>query len=394
MSHFETWVLRDPDGRPFRGVGLNLCWESRDRDDSAWFGRLHEDPRFSYDRMVPRLARLGVNFLRVWMVYWNLPVDWPTPANNRRYRAAPEGARFNPDGTAALVRLVELCEAHGIRLMLCLETHVGFLGEGWALSPYNRANGGPAATPREFFALPEARAWYREKLFFLVQTVGTGPAVACWEFFNEIDNLTFDASYGGPADAPEVVDWHREMAAHLKAIDPLGRPVTTSISHREIPGLWQAGLDLNQHHIYCRTNEIPTDLEAAVAKTATPHVIGEFGRHWDWSLDFRTLEPRFSDDLVRGLWLGLFSPTPILPLTWWWEYFEDRGEWSSFTEVRRVSDAMLAAGNGSFELVSASTGPEGIERRVRTGNTVWTLRLPAEGRLIQPILQENSPREP
>lgn len=382
MSTVEPWVFRDPDGHPFRGVGLNLCWESRDHDDSAWFGRLHEDERFGYEEMIPRLAALGVNLVRVWMVYWNLPVDWPTPANNRRYRPTPAGQSFNPDGTAALRRLIRLCEVHKVKLMLCLETHVGFLGEGWALNPYNRANGGPATTPREFFTSPEARAQYRRKLDHLVENIGASSAVACWEFFNEIDNLTFDPTYGGPVDDPAVVDWHREMAAYLKGLDPLHRPVTTSISHREIPGLWELGLDLNQHHIYCRTDEIPGDLEACLARTGTPHVIGEFGKHWDWSLDFRTLEPGFSDDLVRGLWLGLFSPTPILPLTWWWEYFEDRGEWEVFREVRRVSDAMLAAGGGSFELLSATKGPEGMERQVRTGSVIWTLRLPVEGREV------------
>ncbi len=54
----------------------------------------------------------------------------------------------------------------------------------------------------------------------------------------------------------------------------------------------------------------------------------------------------------RGLWYGLFSSTPILPMSWWWEYFEDRGMNPYFKGVREISDQMLTAGNGSFEKIS------------------------------------------
>ena len=59
-----------------------------------------------------------------------------------------------------------------------------------------------------------------------------------WELFNEIDN----AMYGqAPERYPDrvVVEWHAEMSAYLKAIDPYGRLVTTSISHRDVAGLNQ-----------------------------------------------------------------------------------------------------------------------------------------------------------
>jgi hypothetical protein len=39
-------------------------------------------------------------------------------------------------------------------------------------------------------------------------------------------------------------------------------------------------------------------------------------------------------------------------MSWWWEYFEDRGLNPYFKGVREISDQMLAAGNGSFENIS------------------------------------------
>ena len=33
----DNWSLRYDDGTPFRGIGENLCWESRANDDSKYF---------------------------------------------------------------------------------------------------------------------------------------------------------------------------------------------------------------------------------------------------------------------------------------------------------------------------------------------------------------------
>ena len=32
----------------------------------------------------------------------------------------------------------------------------------------------------------------------------------------------------------------------------------------------------------------------------------------------------------NGLWRGLFSPTPVLPLTWWWEWHFHKNEYFHF----------------------------------------------------------------
>ena len=78
-------------------------------------------------------------------------------------------------------------------------------------------------------------------------------------------------------------------------------------------------------------------------------------------------------DFKRGLWLGLFSPTPVTPMSWWWEYFDNRGLVPYFQKVREVSDLMLEAGGGSFEAVPA-TLPGGV-LAVRCGDTVFTYAI-------------------
>ena len=111
-------------------------------------------------------------------------------------------------------------------------------------------------------------------------------------------------------------------------------------------------MDLNQKHIYKRTTSMRPETIEAAYKHKKPFVIGEFGYEWDWNLNFSTMAVEKVYDYKRGLWYGMFTPTPILPMSWWWEFFDDRGITPYFNGVRDINDQMLAAGNGNFDTVS------------------------------------------
>lgn len=366
----SAWALRFDNGELFRGIGENFCWEHRDHDDSAHFGALHEHPRFNYEHMLEKLSRHGANFIRTWMIYWNLPVDWRWVDNASRYR--PGTARFNESGIARMDAFVATAEKHGIYVMLALDPHVALLGEGWEHSVYNRSNGGPAATVTEFFSSPLAREQYRDKLRFLVARWGYSPSIAAWEFFNEIDNVTY-ADPAAPIPDEPVVDWHREMSRYLAEVDPFGHMITTSVSHRDLAGLNDiADIAFNQKHIYKATATIPATIREYTHRHGKPYVIGESGFEWDWRKNF----DEFADDMVhdfkRGLWLGLFSPTPILPLSWWWEYFDEKQATPYFAAVREIDALMRAAGRGRLETVAASSGHASVvTHAVRAGRQVF-----------------------
>lgn len=349
------WLLRFENGEPFRGIGENVGWESRARDDSRHFRALHEHPRFNYEYLLGRLANHGGNFVRTWMCAWNLPLEWPQVVDTDRYENAP-GQRFNPTAAARLDQLVDLAESTGIYLMLVLDPHGSLLGGNWEINPYNARNGGPAATPADFFTAPAARARYRDRLRYLVARWGYSPHLGVWEFFNEVDNAMYEQK---PARIPDAVvtAWHTEMSAYLRQLDPYGRPITTSISHRDVAGLNAVpAIDLNQKHIYRNTAAIPETIRRQVHADGKPYVIGEFGYEWDWSRNFDDFADRMDRDYKHGLWLGLFSPTPVLPMTWWWEYFDARNLTPYFAGVRAVSDRMLAAGRGDFAEVPVTAG--------------------------------------
>jgi Domain of unknown function (DUF5060) len=367
----DAWSFRFDDGTRFRGIGENIGWESRAHDDSRYFSKINESPVFTYDYLLVRLRDNRGNFFRTWMCPWNLPLEWHHPVNTTRYRDDP--GRFNASAAERLDHLCDVAASTDTYFMLTLVPHVDLMGDAWAASPYNRANGGPAATPGEFFTNPAARHRFRDFLRHMVARWGWSTHVGAWEFFNEVDNAMYGQSPVRIPDAP-VAAWHAEMAAYLKSIDPYGHLVTTSISHREVEGMNAApGLDFTQRHIYRNTLGIPDAIRAAEARFGKPAVIGEYAYEWDWSKDFSLFEGQMERDFRRGLWLGLFSPTPILPMSWWWEFFDPREAVHWMRQVRALSDEMLAGGPLREVTLPWDEGPFIAVTAIVSGKTTYVL---------------------
>jgi hypothetical protein len=344
----DDWTFKFDNGTPFRGVGENLCWESRANDDSKFFKALHEKEKYNYEYLLPSLVKHGGNYFRTWICSWNLPLDWKSGFNNKRYTASDE--YFNPSAIKKMDRLVNLSDSVGIYMMLTL-------GEG----AHDQRNGRYAISTPEFFIDPQAKAQYRDRLRFIVARWGYSPAIGAWEFFNEIDNIQF-RNAANLIPAASIVQWHDEMSTYLKQIDPYQHLVTTSISHRDLEGLNSLkNIDFNQKHIYKNNRALPTTIIKYADEFKKPYVIGEYGYEYDWSKDFNLFADEMDSDFKRGLWYGLFSPTPIVPLSWWWEFFDDRGTDAYMTRVRTISDQMLAAGKGSFETIKATASLPEIE---------------------------------
>ncbi len=360
----DLWTLRFDSGRPFRGIGENVGWEPRSFSNQKW----------TYDYLLPELSRNGANFFRSWMAPNNFPLEWKTVRSTKRYSNTEE--HFNPGGIQRLDEVVELADSLGLYMMLAFDSHNTLMEENqWEIHNYNVKNGGPATTPTEFFTSEEARQRYKNRLRYIVARWGYSPNIAAWEFFNEIDNAAFSDRDSVIIPHEAITSWHREMASYLKRIDPYNHIVTTSVSHRIIDGLYSIDeIDLNQMHIYKRTGQIPKGIHRYTQRYGKPFAWGEFGYEWDWNKDFSVIGKEMDFDFKRGLWYGLFSPTPILPMSWWWEYFDERGMTPYFRNVRTISDLMLEAGKGSFEIIDVEA--PGVESyAVRCGSARFTYLL-------------------
>ena len=363
------WILKFDSGKPFRGIGENVGWEAR-----TW-----EDPKWTYDYLLASLSENNANFFRVWMCPWNFPMAWPQVSSTDRYRSSEE--YYNPDGIRRLDEVVQMIDSLGLYMMLTLNHHGGIIVHGgWEHNRYNAVNGGPAATPTEFFTSAEAREMFRNQLRYIVARWGYSPNIGAWEFFNEVDNAVYYGQDSIIIPHKAVTDWHKEMATYLKSIDPYDHIVTTSVSHREIEGLYALEeLDLNQMHVYKRTRQIPEEILMYTEKYQKPFSWGEFGYEWDWNKDFSEFADEMDHDYRIGLWYGLFSPTPILPMTWSWEFFNERNMTPYFKSVAEMNDQMLKAGGGSYERIKAHAGNAEVFA-VRCGETFFVFLLNDSGR--------------
>lgn len=357
----NNWSFKFDNGDLFRGIGENICWEARSNDDSKYFKQLHEQPKYNYRYMLSQLAANGGNYFRTWMCSWNLPLEWKqVSANTDRYVDTDE--YFNPDGIVKMDEFVDLCDSLGLYVMLAIDQSGNYSDWSWGKNNYNVKNGGFAKTPFDFFILSKSKEQYKNRLRYLVARWGYSPSIGAWEFFNEIDHIAYDNNTPKPDMIQAIVLWHSEMAAYLKSIDPYEHLVTTSISHRNLSGLNDIdAIDFNQQHIYKHTSEMPRVLDEYSQNHSKPYVIGEFGYEWDWSLNLNDFAEDMDRDYKKGLWLGLFSPTPVLPLSWWWEYFEDRGLFPYFKNVRQMNDYIMSFGKGNLEPFTVKLPIEGAE---------------------------------
>jgi hypothetical protein len=355
----SDWAFQFDNGEAFRGIGENICWESRADDDSKFFKNLHEKEKYNYEYMLPALAKHGGNYFRTWICSWNLPLDWKSGINNNRYQNS--SAYFNPSAIKKMDRLVNLSDSLGLYIMLTL-------GPG----SYDARNGRYVVSTADFFTDSKAKAQYRNRLRFIVARWGYSSAIGAWEFFNEIDNVQF-RDKNNPIPAENIVEWHQEMASYLKKIDPYEHLVTTSISHRDLKGLNSIDdIDFNQKHIYKNNRALPTTIISYANNFKKPYVIGEYGYEYDWSKDFNLFADEMDSDFKRGLWYGLFSPTPVLPMSWWWEFFDNRGTDAYISRVRFIQDAMMKAGRGNFEKIDAKVSEEGVEVfSVKCGDQIY-----------------------
>ncbi|MFW5859672.1 MAG: hypothetical protein ACOCYP_06565 [Planctomycetota bacterium] len=289
-SERPGFIRRDPsdpryfarDGALFYPLGHNLGWAG---DYRPW---------------LDAVAAAGGNLVRVWLCPWNHPLG----ANDRLHVIDFAAAR-------RVDALLDAAGERGLTVQLVLQYH-GLTAGDWARNPLNRANGGPAALPEDVWRSGRARRVMRRLHSYIVARWGHHPALFAWELVNEVD-LTHRY-----ADA-DLIDWHRDMLAHLAQIDVHDHLVTTSCARIDaLTRLWDLGeIDFIQPHAY--RPQPGRALRTAVATLGGHHkplFFGELGRDYRPAGDQRDPSGRH---LRQALWLNWLLPTAGAPLPWWWD---------------------------------------------------------------------------
>jgi Domain of unknown function (DUF5060) len=247
---------------------------------------------------------------------------------------APGLGRYYTKTAERMDELLQMSGENGVYLMLAFDYHGIFKdyidtwasNAEWRQNPYNKVNGGPCATPAEFFTNAEAKQYYKNRLRYMVARWGYSTNIAVWEFWNEIDN----AMEWQKIPAADIAAWHKEMAVYLRDVDPYNHIISTSVANRPVPGLWDLDeIEITQHHPYGPTEDLYQQIKSYEEQFNKADVLGEFALSWrppgqgaDGAL--------YEGAMHNGLWRGMFSPTPILPMTWWWEWHLAQKEYFHF----------------------------------------------------------------
>jgi hypothetical protein len=264
-------------GRTYYPVGMNLAWGNEKVPDLTAAMRA--------------MDAAGLNWARIWANHW----DGKNPIWDKN--------SLNP---AALAKWDALVQFAPIPFQFVLFHHGQFstrVNPNWAEHPWNRANGGFLVNPADFFTDPEAKRRTKMYLRQAVARYAHSPNLLAWELFNEVEWT--DARY---ADRwADIAEWHAEMAAYLRSIDPYRHLITTS-SYTEEPALWSA-MDIVQPHTY------PSDLDAAIRGVANPGdkplLFGEYGPGGN--------APHTTRMLADGTLAGVFANHAGAGQYWFWD---------------------------------------------------------------------------
>jgi hypothetical protein len=345
---YRGFVRRDPDhprylvwddATHFWSLGLNV----RSPYDTRYaqvvpYSTWRDEGLALYPRLFAAYREHGIRVVEVWMSSWWLALEWIN--DNRGFHGV---GYYNPYRAWMLDYILEQAEANGILLILVLNNHgkFGALNDTeWARNPYNRANGGFLDSCEEYFSKPEARAAFRRTCDYIVARWGASPNLLMWKLFSEID-LT-GTSYDFYTQ-PQVAEWHREMGAYLKQIDPYKHLTTTHwmLSYARINaaigGLPE--LDVLTTDAYYQGGGTAQLLDmlrggnAFAGAMRKPLLITEYGGspHADTM-----------GNLIKqahlGVWTGFFNEAPAAPMFWWFALVEEKGLYPIYTALWKFAE--------------------------------------------------------
>jgi hypothetical protein len=306
---------RDPhyfqyeDGTQYIPIGQNLAWGNWGTNNGT----------YSYDAWLPKMAAQGSNFARYWMWSDFHGIEWKDTGLGNYTARMDQAWRLDHD--------LEAARRYDIQVMLVLLNHGAVstqVNPQWADSPYAIANGGPCATPRDFFTNVTAKAYFKRRLRYIVARWGYASNLI-WELANEIDNT--DGYLTNAGVRADVADWHREMAAYLRSLDPC-HLITTSFSrYQDDPAIWrQPDIDFTQFHYYT-TSPTAEDAQAAVIKRyrslfpGKPVFGGEMGFPEGGAYSIAN-DPR-GIQWHNAQWGSLLSGSAGSSALWWWADYID-----------------------------------------------------------------------
>jgi hypothetical protein len=303
-----------------------------------------------YDQELDKLEPTGVNFIRIWMATWGVALEWTNVGGIIGFNGLKQ---YKQSAAKELDYLLNRGQANGFAIMLCINYHNQFVVcDEWENNPYNTAQGGPCADPLAFFGTTAAKNIFKNRLRYMVARWGYAGSLQSWELFNEVDNTTY---YKGtlnnqPFDNKALIDqWHSEMSAYLKSIDP-NHLVTTSFGdEKNGDGTWRnPDIDFTQVHKYKQDPRMPrllTNLNRQRLNTyAKPVLDGEFGMIV-YADQAKYVDPE-GISMHNVMWATLLGGSMGSAIPWWEHWVDEQDLYSHFSPLAAFKDVVpFVSGN-------------------------------------------------
>ena len=312
VSPRNKMYLEDAGGHAYFPIGQNLC-QSPDKEGT-----------YFYERILPKLAANGANYVRLWEEYY--------PQGDIKRSGAPnEGSntgfpletaitgmgKYDLECSWKLDTVSDVCDKNDIGWQLCFEMVVWWnrkMPHRWTRNPYNAANGGPCTVPAEYLTNPKCREFAARRHRYSVARWGWSPNLVAWEMWNEVDNLD---GYDSDANAA----WHKDLCGRLRAVDPFKHLVTSSWRDAKMFSLPE--IDLVQAHCYW-----PIEFDAAqYMKQDSDHLMRPFGKPFFFGE--QGINDRFELDPEGklqhdALWSSSLAGAAGAGMQWHWNTYVDK----------------------------------------------------------------------
>lgn len=394
------------DGQFHWLVGLNLhsTFDQRSRERlgtrlTPARGTLAYGPRFK------RLAAAGMNACEIWMAAWNTALewrgDWPGYGGIKRYNQA---------NAERMDRILDLAWAEGIRINVVVNNHgqaAPSEDREWKNNPWNRAVGGPLKEPIELFNTEIAAKGQANLRRYLVARYADHPAVLGWKIYSEINLTAMGDSQRGSLrimakDLPPLLSdearrnvgktWHEGAAAHLHAIDIYGHGVTTHWSgdwHKPdraicaLPGIDYICIDA-YHQTRRRRGEGTVlahliydgmqDPNEGLGKHGKPLWVTEYGGASQASAD-----TQLRAEVLSAAWAAMAGGNAGAPMTWWFEWIEEKALWQPFGAIGRFLKGEDLRGKIARGVVLEGASPAGV---------LWVRAWTRPGRMLGYVMDD------
>lgn len=337
--------------RSFFPVGPNIAWYSSIHNGDTVGGV------FDYIRYVNALNG-NANYMRVWLNrYEFLNLYGPEYAQLINGNTSVYfDSLVNQKDASELDLIINYASQHNVAVQLCFfsfgdfnyrNTEEPWSRNVWENNPFNTILQLPE--PCDFFTDAEAIRITKNLIRYIIARWGYATNIMNWELWNEVSNMfeTCDDNTGQLQS--DVLDWHVEMSAYIRRIDPFHHCISTSMGTRKnknytLYATLFNSMDFVQQHNYqnmqkAKSKEqvskilFDSTIKARSDYPSMPFFMGEFG--FGQNKEGITIYDKdpFGIDLHNSLWSSLFSTSMGPASFWWWNYLDIKGLFDYFRPI-------------------------------------------------------------